>query len=187
MKQMENARVVVAGALIAVGVLLLVLRAFGDFAGSVWPIFVIVPGLVLLVMAANGGGGATLLAAAGGVVTGVGVILFVQDLTDYYQSWAYAWALLPLFAGAGMLLAAGRQHDPAAAARAWGLIEWGGVAFVVMAVFFEGLIFHGFLIAGGLIMPILLIAVGALLLLGRGRAENHVDAPPTDGGPKTKT
>ena len=60
-----------------------------------WPMFVIVPGLVLwvlgLVIPNEAGLG---LAIPGGIVTTVGLILLFQDRTGAYASWSYAWALI---------------------------------------------------------------------------------------------
>jgi hypothetical protein len=168
MRQLQNgeSRVYLAVALIGGGLVLLALRFFGDAVGLVWPFFVIVPGAAVLALAMAPGWQSTHLAAAGAVVAGTGVILFVQELTDYYQSWAYAWTLLPVFAGAALLLVGRTQGDEVAKNRGRQLLQWGTIAFLVFAALFEALIFHG-LVEGGLILPVLLIAAGALLLFRR--------------------
>ncbi len=60
-----------------------------------WPIFVIVPGLFLLLvglaMPSEAGLG---LAIPGGIITSVGLLLAFQDATGAWASWAYAWALI---------------------------------------------------------------------------------------------
>jgi hypothetical protein len=73
---------------------------------SGWPIFVIIPGIVLWVLAfvprAPAGVG---FAIAGSIVTSVGLLLWYQEVTDHWESWSYAWALVgPCAAGVGMLL-----------------------------------------------------------------------------------
>jgi hypothetical protein len=87
--------------LVVVGIALLALREAGLDLGTVlgsagWPLFVIVPGLVLLAFAVvpappQGLG----FAIAGSVVTTVGLILLYHDSTGHWERWAYMWALIP--------------------------------------------------------------------------------------------
>ena len=90
------------GRLLVLGTLVLVGQALELDMGRVgWPFFVIVPGLGLLGLglAASGRLG-EVLAMAGGVVTMAGLVLLVQNATDRFDTWAYAWALV-VVAGAG--------------------------------------------------------------------------------------
>jgi hypothetical protein len=102
-------------------------------------LFVIVPGLGLLGLglAAPGRPG-EVLAMLGGLVTMAGVVLGVQNATDRFDTWAYAWTLVVLVGpGIGRWLVgvvAGRGD--LAASGGW-LIAAGLVAFLVLAVFFE--------------------------------------------------
>ncbi len=98
---------------IAIGVALILLGGFflvvqlggQDFADLGWPLFIIIPGVILYVVgfivgARNGSG----FAIAGSIVTMVGIVLALQNATDAWASWAYAWALVgPAAAGFGML------------------------------------------------------------------------------------
>jgi hypothetical protein len=156
-----------------------------------WPFFVIVPGLVLLAMAVvpTPPRGIS-FAIAGSVVTTVGGLLLYQTQTGNWESWAYAWALIPLAVGVAMLVYGGLAHVP-------GLVTaglWtGGIAAVVLMV---GAWFFGGLFAGldrptevGSWWPVTAIAMGVVLLLGgvaRPRdarsgpsAEPHSDAAPS--------
>jgi hypothetical protein len=60
-----------------------------------WPVFVIVPGVILLLIGLavphEGGLGA---AIPGGIITTVGLVLAYQTATNAYATWAYAWALI---------------------------------------------------------------------------------------------
>jgi hypothetical protein len=58
------------------------------------------PGLGLLGLAAAGRSG-EVLATAGGVVTMIGLVLLVQNATDRFETWAYAWTLA-FVVGAGI-------------------------------------------------------------------------------------
>ena len=96
--------------LLAIGVGAVVLRQFGmdlgDLVGlTAWPLLVIVPGVILIVSAVvptppHGAG----LAIAGSVVTTVGFLLLYQQASGHWESWAYAWALLPTAAGLAMVV-----------------------------------------------------------------------------------
>jgi Na+-translocating ferredoxin:NAD+ oxidoreductase RnfD subunit len=172
-------------ALIGGGVLLLALRLFDWRIGDhFWPFLVIVPGVALFAISATlPGRQSRFLAPAGAVVAGTGVILLAQALTAYFQSWAYAWTLLPVFAGAALVFVGRRDADPETATAGRRLVKWGVLMFVGFAVAFEGLIFNRYLSlgAGGLALPIVLIAAGALLLFRRAlsakaRAEKEGEA-----------
>lgn len=137
-----------------------------------WPVFVIAPGIVLLVLGLSSprepGQG---MAIGGSVITAVGVLLAYQDATDHWSSWAYAWALIgPSAAGLGQvlwgLLHAARR-DVTEGGRTLGV---GLVMFGVGYAFFEGLlgIGGGRGIAGVAndIVPFLLLAAGGLVIVG---------------------
>jgi hypothetical protein len=82
--------------LVLLGLFFLASEQFGaDLSRYGWPVFVIAPGLFLLVLGLaiphEGGLGA---AIPGGIVTTVGLVLAFQYATDAYGSWAYMWALV---------------------------------------------------------------------------------------------
>jgi hypothetical protein len=164
--------------LIAAGIVLLAVNTFGlvlpfDFGQVGWPIFVIGPGIVLLIAGLLTGNDAGIgLSVAGGIVTMVGVILAYQSATDHWSSWAYAWALLaPTAVGAAMVLW-GVFHGR------WGVIRQGlgglGIGLVLFIVgfgFFEGVLNiggeRGLAPLGRQALPVALIIAGALLVLSR--------------------
>jgi hypothetical protein len=129
-----------------------------------------VPGIVLLVVGltagADGGPG---LAIAGSIVTTVGTLLFFQNLTGLWATWAYAWALVaPTAPGIGMILhglVTGQGQTVSAGAR---LAAIGLILFAAFAVFFEliiGLSGFGLGRIGVACVPVLLIGVGLLILV----------------------
>jgi hypothetical protein len=82
--------------LVLLGVFFLVSEQWNfDLGRYGWPMFVIVPGVFLLLVGLaiphEGGLGA---AIPGGIITTVGALLAFQSATDTYASWAYAWALV---------------------------------------------------------------------------------------------
>jgi hypothetical protein len=160
------------GLLVLLGVLVLLGQAFQLDLGRVgWPFFVIVPGLGLLGLGlATPGRLGEVLAIVGGVVTMAGLVLLVQNATDRFDTWAYAWTLVVLV-GAGVgrwLVGVVRGRGDLAASGAW-LIGAGLVGFLGFAVLFEVMVGSGgrpFGSAGRYGLAALLILAG-LVLLGR--------------------
>jgi hypothetical protein len=161
------------GLLLLLGILVLLGQALQLDVGEVgWPFFVILPGFGLL-----GLGLATprrmgeVLAPIGGVVAMAGFVLLVQNATDRFETWAYAWTLVFLVgAGCGRwLVGTMRGRRELAASGGW-LIAVGLVGFLGFAVFFEvviGLGGHRNLAASRYILAALLILAGLALLARR--------------------
>jgi hypothetical protein len=160
------------GLLLLLGTAVLLGQALGlDFGRVGWPFFVIVPGLALLGLGlATPGRLGEVLATVGGVVAMVGLVLLVQNATDRFDTWAYAWTLVVLV-GTGLgrwLVGVVRGRGDLAASGAW-LVAAGLVAFGVLAVFFEvvvGIDSRPAGSAGRYGLAALLIGAG-LVLLGR--------------------
>lgn len=167
----ERRGAVILGAiLIVAGGALLVTNLTGFALDAAWPLFIIVPGLVLVgasfAVGGEAGGG---LAIAGSIVTTVGLILAVQEATGLYATWAYAWALVaPGSVGVGMFLFGAFTDRPDLRSAGLRLAAIGLALFIGFALFFEGVI--------GLsgdgppplegLLPIALIALGAILVGG---------------------
>jgi hypothetical protein len=155
---------------VLLGLLFLAQRLFDfDLGQYGWPLFVIVPGVLIFLgsLAAPPREGEG-LAIAGGITTMVGVVLAIQNATGLWATWAYAWALVaPGGVGLGLALYGlirGRPDLVSAGARSLGA---GLGLFVAFGLFFEGVIgLSGdpFLV-GSDYLPIVLIGIGALLLL----------------------
>ncbi|HET9347226.1 MAG TPA: hypothetical protein VFO05_16155 [Candidatus Limnocylindrales bacterium] len=148
--------------------------------GSGWTLFLIVPGLVLLALAVVVRGDATLgLTISGSIVTTVGLLLLYQDQNAHYESWAYAWTLIPGAVGLALVahgLRAGRRELVALGGR---MVAAFAALFVVGAWYFETVFRTNrapFDLGDN--WPIALIAFGGLLLIvGLARR------PAVEGGP----
>ena len=160
------------GLLLLLGILVLLGQALQLDVGEVgWPFFVILPGFGLL-----GLGLATprrmgeVLAPIGGVVAMAGFVLLVQNATDRFETWAYAWTLVFLVgAGSGRWLVGTLRGRRDLAASGGRLIAAGLVGLVGLAVFFEavvGLSDHRSWAGGRYVLAAVLIGAG-LVLLGR--------------------
>jgi hypothetical protein len=164
----NTGNIVIAVILIGLGVLFLLRPVFNiDIGHFTWPFFVIVPGILLIVMALSAGDpGGEPMAIIGTVVTVVGLILLFQNTTNQWATWAYVWALVaPTSIGLGQILYGsikGRSHLVAIGTR---LVKIGLALFLVGAVFFELVIGISGFGLGNWGWPILLIALGVLLLI----------------------
>jgi hypothetical protein len=163
---------IVGAVLIALGIAAMLLRQAGielfeEIGEHGWPLFIIVPGLVLLALALlpappKGVG----FAIAGAVVTTVGGILLYQSRFDHFESWAYAWALIPAFTGAALGLYGLFAHERAMTRTGIWMALVAGLVFVVGAWFFEGVFSNDRrIIDAGNWWPVAVIILGALFIL----------------------
>ncbi len=168
---MSNRNQIAGIVLIALGVLFLFGRGLAaiDFGQLVWPFFVLLPGLLLLGSAFLGSRKSAHLALPGSIVTTIGLILLVLNLTDYWQAWAYCWSLIIVGVGVGNLIYGALSDDRLREQDGMRTIYVGLTLFAVFGAFFEFLIFGGF--SGSLrwLLPLLLIGGGIFLLVRKGQ------------------
>ncbi len=161
-----------AFALIGLGVLFLVGQGFNvnfwEIAGFSWPVFVMIPGFIFLALALAGDRKTAGFAVPGAVITGTGAILWYQNTTGNWESWAYAWTLYPVFVGLALMFMGWRQSNEKEYNSGRGLVTYGVIAFLSFAAFFELLIFGGSSFLASSLLPLLLIGAGGFMLL-RGR------------------
>lgn len=154
--------------LVVVGLFALGVVVFGiDLTQYGWPLFVIIPGLTLLVVGFLGGGpGASV---PGGIVTMLGLVLAYQSSSGDWASWAFAWALVaPGGVGLGLYLQALRDRDPSMLRRGRALMFIAAMIFLIGFVFFEsilGISGMDYGIFGKAALPGLLIVIGIVLLV----------------------
>jgi len=136
-----------SGAGIALGVVLVVVGLFYlvvqvaavDLSSFGWPLFVIIPGVTLLVVGfVSLGTGA---AIPGGILTMVGLVLAYQNSTGHWTSWAYAWALVaPGGVGLGLFLQGLRERYGNLIRQGRSLMFIAALIFMVGFVFFESIL-----------------------------------------------
>jgi hypothetical protein len=155
--------------LLAVGAWILVARFIHiDLGFWLWPFWVIVPGGLIMALGfrdthrSNEG-----LVTFGSIVAVTGIILFVQNITGQWQSWAYAWALLfPGSIGLGQYLWGKRTGNATAVHSAEKTLWVAVVLFAAFGFFFEVVLgIGGFRLgsAGRIVVPVLLIAAGVAI------------------------
>jgi hypothetical protein len=122
-----------------------------------WPVYIIGAGLALLVFGLIIGAPGMAIPAC--IVTGIGGLLFYQNATSNWESWSYAWALIPGFTGIGIVLASILGEGGKSGFRS-GLT----LTFISLVMF---LIFGAIFGANplGIYWPFLLIALGVWVLI----------------------
>ena len=151
--------------LIGLGIFFLIAPSLGfSFFGTLWPFLIILPGAGFLYAAHTGGKNVSGFAIPGAIITGTGAILFYQNTTGHWASWAYVWALYPVFFGLALKYMGQRTGNQNEIKVGRGFVRYGLMAFAFFAFVFELMLFNG-----GRLLPFLLIGAG-LFLLWRGGA-----------------
>ncbi|MFQ5946876.1 MAG: hypothetical protein ACE5NC_11645 [Anaerolineae bacterium] len=123
-----------------------------------WPLIIVAAGALLLFIGLLMGVPAMSVPAS--VVAGVGGLLYWQNATGNWESWAYVWTLIPGFVGVGIVLSgllrgAGGRYLRSGSS----LIVTSLILFAIFGSFFGAL---GFI---GPYWPLLLIGLGLLVLI----------------------
>jgi hypothetical protein len=168
--------------LIAFGALFL-LGQFGILGGLLswgWPLLVFAPGAFFMYQAYTGGKGSEGFAVPGMVVGGTGLILLFQSITDHWASWAYAWALYPVFVGLALDFIGQRTANDGTIRAGQGMVRWGLLGFGALAAFFELFIFNSGGLFGTFLLPVGMILAGVYLFSRRNnepRKRKTADVP----------
>ncbi|NLG98633.1 MAG: hypothetical protein GX491_14855 [Chloroflexi bacterium] len=124
-----------------------------------WPLIVVGVGLFFLIAALISGEAG--LAVPACVIGGIGFLLYWQNATGNWGSWAYAWALIPGFAGVGTILMgliSGQRVGAAIEGGIWAIV----VSLVIFSIF--SAMFGGINLFGPY-WPVLLILLGLILIV----------------------
>lgn len=168
---MENQKNRNLGIILIVFGVLFFLSRFIDLAHILWPFYIIVPGILLFVLAFSGGRGTSSLVIPASIITTVGLILFSQNITGNFESWAYAWALIPAASGLGMVIMSNITDNLSLQEKGYRTMKIGLSMFLTFGVFFELFLFHSWMNSGILawFIPLVLIIGGlAMLIKPRG-------------------
>jgi hypothetical protein len=167
--QSRNAGALVGGAtLIALGLLALFSQVFKGFSfwGTFWPFIIIgFGGLFFAGMVASGRSGGP-LAIPGTIIASIGLMLFIQNLTGHFESWAYGWTVILFSVGLGIYIMGWWSGEPEQRRSGGKVMRIGLIMFLIFGAFFEGLIFRS-LAFSNYIVPVMLIALGLYLVIQR--------------------
>ena len=174
----SNPGSLIAGAvLIAVGLLALAGQLFRgfDFWGTIWPFFIVGAGVLFFVGMFSGGRSAAGLAIPGSILVAIGLMLFLQNLFDHWESWAYGWTVILIAVGVGIYIMGRYTENPGQRASGISLIKVAAILFVIFAGFFE-MIFNSFAFSKFL-FPAALILLGVYFIFGRSRSLTKSQEP----------
>jgi hypothetical protein len=154
--------------LIAIGVIFL-LDQFLErrLMDVIWPFFIVIPGLILFsVVFARGKGVTSGLAIPASILTVLGLLLFYQNITGHWESWAYAWSLIiPISLGIGLFIAGSKLDSDTQRSAGLSMIKVGVWIFVVGGVFFEMIVGISNLYYIKILWPSIIILLGMYLVL----------------------
>lgn len=162
MTQQNRGRIIGAVILIVVGVYLFALQFLPGLSilrinENNWPLIIVAVGVAFLLGALLTWTPPLMIPAS--VIIGLGGLLFWQNATDNWASWAYAWTLFSVFSGIGIFLMNVMQGNLRQGLIAGGAPFLGGLAaFLIFGSFFGAL---GIL---GQYWPVLLILGGVIIL-----------------------
>jgi hypothetical protein len=124
-----------------------------------WPLLVVLFGLAFIVGMLTAGKRKAGLAIPGTIITATGILLFVQNAFDLWVTWTYAWALLIVATGLGMLMMNAYLKRDSLRKAAGLVIGIGLTLFVVFGVLFELIfqirgadLYSGIFLGGGLVL-----------------------------------
>lgn len=149
--------------LIVIGVVLLALQLAPELTGWLnprwgWPLIILgLGGLVTLAGFVTWQAGQV---TGGCFLIGLGCILYWQNATDSWSSWAYMWTLFPGFTGVGMIISCFMTESPR---RAFVSGLWSIFTSAMLFVIFGS--FLGNLTLLGVYWPVLVILLGVAMLL----------------------
>lgn len=163
---MKNRGSIVGGLiLIFVGALFLLVQTFPNLAARFdpelqWPLIIVAVGSLFLLGAVLG---TASLAIPGAIIGGIGCLLYYQNISGNWESWVYAWALIPGFVGLGLILMGLLDRQQRSSIRDGMRLIF--ISLILLAVF--GGFLGGSAILGQL-WPLLLI-LGGFWMLWRNR------------------
>ena len=171
----SNVGTLIAGTILIVFGLLALAGQLFDFVdwGFLWPFAVIGFGALFFLAMVAGGRQAAAFAIPGSIISGIGLILLFQNITGYWESMSYFWTLIIMFVGLGIYLMGWYGGDANQKRSGFGVMKVGFILFIIFGLFFE-ILFSSY---NSLILPVLLIALGAYLILTRSGLFRRNAAP----------
>jgi len=100
------------------------------------------------------------------IVAGIGGILYYQNATGNWESWAYMWTLIPGFVGVGSLLAGVLGEDFKSSVRhGLNTLIISAILFAIFGTYFNAWNIFG---VNSVYIPIALLFLGGIWLIVRG-------------------
>jgi hypothetical protein len=163
-----------AGSLIIAGLLLLALNLLDiHLMNYLWPMFILGLGALMVWPAykstADEQSKLNFLAVPGAMVLALGVLLFLLNLVNHYESMAYSWTLLLAAGGAGYGYLHRFDESGNKVDKAHRFVRTMVLLFMGLATFFELFIFQSL----GAWWPVLIVGLGIYMLVKNKRSETQ--------------
>lgn len=161
----SNAGALIAGTLLIVfGLMALAGQIFSRVNwGFLWPFAIVAFGALFFVAMFAGGKQAAAFAIPGSIVSGIGLVLLFQNITQHWESMSYFWTLIVLFVGVGIYLMGWHAGNESQKQSGFRVMKTGFILFIIFGVFFE-VIFSSY---SNVLFPVLLILLGGYLIVRR--------------------
>jgi hypothetical protein len=167
--------------LIALGLLALLGQIFRGFPfwSYLWPVIILLFGGLFFVGMFAGGKSLAGLAIPGSIISGIGLMMFFQNLTRYWESWAYSWTVILILVGLGIFIMGLYTEDYHRRQAGLRVMKVGAILLIIFGGFFE-LLFSAFrpYELQQYLFPALLILSGAYLVVVRSGllSSRHADS-----------
>jgi hypothetical protein len=136
--------------------------------GILWPLLVVLFGVTFFIGMLVAGRRGSGLAIPGSVITVIGLLLFIQNTFNLWVTWTYAWALIVVAVGVGMLIMNLYLRQVGLRRVAGLLIGIGLTLFVLFGVFFEIILdIAGTNVNSGLFLGSGLVLLGLFVIFSR--------------------
>jgi len=160
-----------AVALIAGGVILLAMNVLNiSLMSFLWPFFIIGAGVLMVWPAyqstSEDRSRLSFFAVPGAMTLAVGVLLFLMNLVNHFESMAYSWPLILAAGAAGYGYIHRFDESDEKVEKAHRFIRAMVISFMVMAVIFELLVFQSL----GAWWPLLLVGLGIYIYVKNKRS-----------------
>ena len=178
----NSGRLITGVILIVIGLLALVGQLFRGFSfwNYLWPFIIIGIGGVFFVGMFAGGKSMAGLAIPGSIISGIGLIMFLQNLFGYWESWAYGWTVILVLVGLGIFVMGLYSQDAHRRQTGLRVMKVGAILFLIFGGFFEMVIFafrpHG----SQYFFPALLVLLGIYLVVSRSGLLSSRRVEPND-------
>ncbi len=138
----NRSNLIIGGLLVALGVIFLGSMLFQQILGSLdwenlWPFTVIGVGGLLFIGMLAGGRATSALAIPASIVTTVGAILWFDNTFGTWESWSYAWGLIVVAVGVGLVLHGKLSGQDGAARAGYRIIALGLVLFLTFGALMQ--------------------------------------------------
>jgi hypothetical protein len=154
--------------LIILGVLFLVGQSLDFFQfGDLWPMIIVGIGGAFFLGMILGGKSTGGLAIPGSIISMVGLILLFQEITGWWETWSYAWALIIVAVGIGQVIYSYWSDIPSLRKSGWETAKVGLILFIIFGAIMEFIFsITGVATRGSLVFWSALLLVIGLVQLG---------------------